>query len=61
MNKKQYIVIGTFNGCNDDVVLDYFDTEKQARKFAENISDTKYIDDYGTLEFVTIYEGNRKE
>lgn len=52
--KLNYAVIGTFVDSDNDVVLDYFETEEEAEKFADkvNCDDELYCD----LEFVNVYK-----
>lgn len=51
----QYVVIGTFVNSDDDIVLGYFDTLKDAKQFESELESDDY-GDYCDLEFTHIYK-----
>ena len=57
---NQYVVIGTFKGINDDVILGYFDTLQEAHKYEQeldmNIRNCKFDSAYGQIDMVNVYQ-----
>ena len=56
----QYVVIGTFKGVNDDVILGYFDTIEEAQQYEQeldkNIKNCNVDSAYGQIDMVNIYQ-----
>ena len=56
----QYVVIGTFRGVNDDIILGYFDTIEEAQKYEQeldrNIKNCDVDSAYGQIDMVNIYQ-----
>ena len=56
----QYIVIGTFKGVNDDIILGYFDTIEEAQQYEQelyrNIKNCDADSAYGQIDMVNIYQ-----
>lgn len=57
---NQYVVIGSFRGLNDDVILGYFDTLEEAEKYEQKLLHNKAscnIDSaYNQIENTSIYQ-----
>lgn len=51
----QYIVVGTFVNSDDDIILGYFDTLRDAKEFESQLESDDY-GDYCDLEFTYIYK-----
>lgn len=51
----QYIVVGTFASEEDDIILGYFDTLRDAKEFESQLESDDY-GDYCDLEFTHIYK-----
>lgn len=53
---NQYVVIGTFKGVNDDIILGYFDTLQEAHQYQQeldwNRSNCKIDSAYGQIDMV---------
>ena len=62
MIKYNYIVVASFRGLNDDVIVDYCETENEAITKMEEIEDYKShssIDSvYGQIDWMVIYKIN---
>ena len=60
MVKYNYIVVASFRGFNDDVIVDYCETEDEAIKKMEEIDDyrahAKFDSGYGQIEKMVIYK-----
>lgn len=56
MSNTQFIVIGTFQYGNEDVVLGCFDTKEEAQQFAESPDLSGYPETLGDISCVHIYE-----
>lgn len=58
--QNQYVVIGTFNGVNDDIILGYFDTIEEAQQYEQeldrNIKNCDVDSAYGQIDMVNIYQ-----
>lgn len=56
----QYVVIGTFRGVNDDIILGYFDTIEKAQQYEQeldrNIKNCDVDSAYGQIDMVNIYQ-----
>ena len=56
----QYVVIGTFRGVNDDIILGYFDTIEEAQQYEQeldrNIKNCDVDSAYGQIDMVNIYQ-----
>ena len=56
----QYVVIGTFKGVNDDIILGYFDTIEEAQQYEQeldrNIKNCDVDSAYGQIDMVNIYQ-----
>lgn len=56
----QYVVIGTFRGVNDDIILGYFDTLEEAQQYEQeldrNIKNCDVDSAYGQIDMVNIYQ-----
>ena len=56
----QYVVIGTFRGVNDDVILGYFDTLQEAQKYEQELDMNrkccKFDSAYGQIDMVNVYQ-----
>lgn len=57
---NQYVVIGTFKGVNDDVILGYFDTLQEAHKYEQELDmnrmNCKFDSAYGQMDMVNVYQ-----
>lgn len=57
---NQYVVIGTFKGVNDDIILGYFDTLQKAHKYEQELDTNrkccKSDSAYGQIDMVNIYQ-----
>ena len=57
---NQYVVIGTFKGVNDDIILGYFDTIEEAQQYEQeldrNIKNCDVDSAYGQIDMVNIYQ-----
>mgnify|MGYP004458232653 CR=1 FL=1 len=57
---NQYVVIGTFKGVNDDVILGYFDTLQEAQQYEQeldrNIKNCDVDSAYGQIDMVNVYQ-----
>ena len=57
---NQYIVIGTFKGVNDNIILGYFDTLQEAHKYEQeldrNIKNCDVDSAYGQIDMVNVYQ-----
>lgn len=58
--QNQYVVIGTFKGVNDDIILGYFDTLEEAQQYEQeldrNIKNCDVDSAYGQIDMVNIYQ-----
>ena len=58
--QNQYVVIGTFRGVNDDIILGYFDTLEEAQQYEQeldrNIKNCDVDSAYGQIDMVNIYQ-----
>ena len=58
--QNQYVVIGTFRGVNDDIILGYFDTIEEAQQYEQeldrNIKNCDADSAYGQIDMVNIYQ-----
>lgn len=58
--QNQYIVIGTFRGVNDDIILGYFDTLEEAQQYEQeldrNIKNCDVDSAYGQIDMVNVYQ-----
>lgn len=58
--QNQYVVIGTFRGVNDDIILGYFDTLEKAQQYEQELEKIKMVCDwdsaYGQIERTNIYQ-----
>lgn len=58
--QNQYVVIGTFRGVNDDIILGYFDTIEEAQQYEQeldrNIKNCDVDSAYGQIDMVSIYQ-----
>lgn len=58
--QNQYVVIGTFKGVNDDIILGYFDTIEEAQQYEQeldrNIKNCDVDSAYGQIDVVNIYQ-----
>lgn len=58
--QNQYVVIGTFKGVNDDIILGYFDTIEEAQQYEQeldrNIKNCDVDSAYGQIDMVNIYQ-----
>ena len=58
--QNQYVVIGTFRGVNDDIILGYFDTIEEAQQYEQeldrNIKNCDVDSAYGQIDMVNIYQ-----
>ena len=56
----QFVVIGTFKGVNDDIILGYFDTLQEAHKYEQeldrNIKNCNVDSAYGQIDMVNVYQ-----
>ena len=56
----QYVVIGTFRGVNDDIILGYFDTLEEAQQYEQeldrNIKNCDADSAYGQIDMVNVYQ-----
>ena len=56
----QYVVIGTFKGVNDDIILGYFDTIEEAQQYEQeldrNIKNCDVDSAYGQIDMVNVYQ-----
>lgn len=56
----QYVVIGTFKGINDDVILGYFDTLQEAHRYEQELDMNrkccKFDSAYGQIDMVNVYQ-----
>ena len=57
---NQYVVIGTFKGVNDDIILGYFDTIEEAQQYEQeldrNIKNCDVDSAYGQIDMVNVYQ-----
>ena len=57
---NQFVVIGTFRGVNDDIILGYFDTLQEAHDYEHeldtNIKNCDVDSAYGKIEMVNVYQ-----
>lgn len=56
MDMTQYIVVGTFQDTNEDVVLGCFDTEQEALQFAKSPDLRGYSETLGNPSCIHIYK-----
>lgn len=58
--QNQYVVIGTFKGVNDDIILGYFDTLQEAQQYEQeldrNIKNCDVDSAYGQIDMVNVYQ-----
>ena len=58
--QNQYVVIGTFRGVNDDIILGYFDTIEEAQQYEQeldrNIKNCDADSAYGQIDMVNVYQ-----
>ena len=58
--QNQYVVIGTFRGVNDDIILGYFDTIEEAQQYEQeldrNIKNCDVDSAYGQIDMVNVYQ-----
>lgn len=58
--QNQYVVIGTFKGVNDDIILGYFDTIEEAQQYEQeldrNIKNCDVDSAYGQIDMVNVYQ-----
>ena len=58
--QNQYVVIGTFRGVNDDIILGYFDTLEEAQQYEQeldrNIKNCDVDSAYGQIDMINIYQ-----
>ena len=58
--QNQYVVIGTFRGVNDDIILGYFDTLEEAQQYEQeldrNIKNCDVDSAYGQIDMVNVYQ-----
>ena len=58
--QNQYVVIGTFRGVNDDIILGYFDTLEEEQPYEQeldrNIKNCDVDSAYGQIDMVNIYQ-----
>jgi len=58
--QNQYVVIGTFEEVNDDIILGYFDTLEEAQQYDQWLEKNKtscdVYSEYGQIERTNIYQ-----
>ena len=58
--QNQYVVIGTFKGVNDDIILGYFDTIEEAQQYEQeldrNIKNCNVDSAYGQIDMFNVYQ-----